>query len=933
MNDQTKTKEELISELQELRQENYSLQEGSKLTELKNEVSNLLLKVAIVDNMSEGVLLVRTNDGVIIYANPSIERMFKVAPNELIGMPISTVNAPTDRNPEEVASEIILHLNTNGYWQGEIQNIRMDGTTFWSHAVVSTFEHPKFGNVWIAIHQDITDSKQLKEILNEKKIHLRDSLELAKLGSYRIDLPTQTIFLSPEMASLFGCEYKAIKLPLEEYRKRFYLPADLEKASKLANSAYTSGTPLNIDSRVIRSDGQMIWVQARSKPMSNGTTILGIVQDITERVQAERALETSENEFELLAESMPQIVWVTRSDGWNIYFNQQWVDYTGLSLEESYGHGWNKPFHPDDQQRARDAWQNAIKNNGKYSLECQLRGKDGIYRWWLIRGIPVIDLNGNILKWFGTCTDIHDIKLVERELIKAKEKAEESENKYKTLFEANTDGITIFRLVGEESPPVIMDMNENAHNMLGYSKDEMLALNPDVLEINITKEKLEKRVYELKTKGFLNFETTLRHKNGCDVNVEIKALIISYKDQPTLMNIVRDISERKLADQELIKAKEKAEESDRLKSAFLANMSHEVRTPMNGIIGFANLLKDSKLSGEEQHEYITIIEKSGARMLNIINDIIDISKIESGQMKLNIVDSNVNDQIEYLYTFFKPEVEHKGMQLVFKNSLLSKESIIQTDREKVFAILTNLIKNAIKYSDKGTIEFGYNLKSKEPAELEFFVMDNGIGIPKDRQEAIFARFIQADIGDKRAFDGAGLGLAITKSYVEMLGGKIWVDSEQGKGSIFYFTLPYNPKFKEIDTSASNVVYNEIINLNKKLKILIAEDDEISEKLLSNAMIKLNKEVLKVKSGIEAVDACRNNLDIDLVLMDIQMPRMDGYEATRLIRQFNMDIIIIAQTAYGLSGDREKAIESGCNDYISKPINTSKLMELIQKYFT
>ena len=152
----------------------------------------------------------------------------------------------------------------------------------------------------------------------------------------------------------------------------------MEKASKLANSAYTSGTPLNIDSRVIRSDGQMIWVQARSKPMSNGTTILGIVQDITERVQAERALETSENEFELLAESMPQIVWVTRSDGWNIYFNQQWVDYTGLSLEESYGHGWNKPFHPDDQQRARDAWQNAIKNKGSYSIECQLRRKDGI---------------------------------------------------------------------------------------------------------------------------------------------------------------------------------------------------------------------------------------------------------------------------------------------------------------------------------------------------------------------------------------------------------------------------------------------------------------------------------------------------------------------------------------------------------------------------
>ena len=268
---------------------------------------------------------------------------------------------------------------------------------------------------------------------------------------------------------------------------------------------------------------------------------------------------------------------------------------------------------------------------------------------------------------------IIQIKQIEKELYKAKEKAEESENKYKTLFDSNTDGITMFRLVGEESPPVIMDMNENAYTMLGFSKDEMLLMNPAELETNVTKENLDKRVYELKTKGFSNFETTLRHKNGCDVNVELKALIISYNNQPALMNIVRDISERKFTEQELIKAKEKAEESDRLKSAFLANMSHEIRTPMNGILGFADLLKDSKLSGEEQQEYISMIEESGARMLNIINDIVDISKIESGQMKVNIGDSNVNQLIDDLYMFFQKEVELKGMKLLTNNSLPSNE--------------------------------------------------------------------------------------------------------------------------------------------------------------------------------------------------------------------------------------------------------------------
>ncbi len=240
--------------------------------------------------------------------------------------------------------------------------------------------------------------------------------------------------------------------------------------------------------------------------------------------------------------------------------------------------------------------------------------------------------------------------------------------------------------------------------------------------------------------------------------------------------------------EELMIAKKKAEDSEQMKLAFLANMSHEIRTPMNGILGFIQLLKKPGVSFENQQRYLSMIEKGGARMLNIINDLIDISKLESGLMGINISETNINEQIDFISTFFRPEVEAKGMHIFANNGLPAAEAVIKTDREKVYAILTNLVKNAIKYCDEGSIEFGYKLKNKF---IEYYVRDTGIGIHQNDLEAIFDRFVQTEASEKREVQGAGLGLSISKGYVEMLGGKIWVESEVGKGSTFYFTIPYS----------------------------------------------------------------------------------------------------------------------------------------------
>ena len=444
---------------------------------------------------------------------------------------------------------------------------------------------------------------------------------------------------------------------------------------------------------------------------------------------------------------------------------------------------------------------------------------------------------------------------------------------------------------------------------------------------------LERQERRKKGEDTYEYEFSILRKNKEIRHVKVSRKEVLWNGTNHYQVINQDITEQKKLTEDLIAAKKKAEESEHLKSAFLANMSHEIRTPMNGILGFAGLLKEPNLTGDEQQEYIAIIEKSGARMLNIINNIVDISKIEAGLMELDIKESNLIEQIEYIYTFFKPEVEAKGLDLRFKNSLNPNEAVIKTDREKVYAILTNLVKNAIKFTSQGSIEFGCGKNAKV---LEFFVRDTGIGIPKDRQEAIFERFIQADIGDKRAFQGAGLGLSITKAYVEMLGGKIWVESEPGEGSTFYFTIPLEIESEEKNlrnnSDSDSLEASQIDPEGSGLKILIVEDDEGSALLISIAIRVFSKVILKAKTGIEAVELCRQNPDLDLILMDIKMPEMDGYQATKEIRKFNNDVIIIAQTAYALSGDREKAIEAGCNNYISKPIKKSQLMLLMQQYF-
>jgi PAS domain S-box-containing protein len=676
---------------------------------------------------------------------------------------------------------------------------------------------------------------------------------------------------------------------------------------------------------------------------SSGKFFTGIVRDITGRKKIEEDLKESER-FLKETQRIANLGTYTFNITANQWESSEILDRIfGIEADADKSmEGWVSIIHPEWQQIMKDYFLNEVVGNRiNFNKEYKIiRKSDQVERW--VHGLGSLKYNdeNQPIILVGAIQDITWRKKAEEEIILAKERAEENERKYR-LSETELKRAQSIAHLGNWQWSLSEDKvtwSDEMYQIFGISRETFTgrlgnaiknAIHPDDLHLV-----LPKNASEFAARKPVEYRIILPDKSIRHIWAEAGETVFDEQGNPVfLTGIAQDITDRKLIEQDLIVSKERAEEGDRLKTAFLANMSHEIRTPMNGILGFASLLKEQKLTGEEQQEYIAIIEKSGVRMLNIINDIVDISKIESGQMNVYISKTNINEQIGFTYNFFRYEAEQKGLQLLFTKSLPASEAIILTDREKVYAILTNLVKNAIKFTPTGVIEFGYHLSN---AVLTFYVKDTGIGIPADRQQAVFDRFIQADIGDKRAFQGAGLGLSISKAYVQMLGGKIWVESEEGKGSTFYFTLPYECESQKYD-SVNEMIYgeqakNEINPDGSGLKILIAEDDDISAKLVALEVKRYEKEILKVSTGVEAVKACRINPDIDLVLMDIKMPEMDGHEATRMIRQFNKEVVIIAQTAYALIGDREKALESGCNDYIAKPFDRVILTTMFEKYF-
>jgi PAS domain S-box-containing protein len=500
----------------------------------------------------------------------------------------------------------------------------------------------------------------------------------------------------------------------------------------------------------------------------------------------------------------------------------------------------------------------------------------------------------------------------------------ESEEKFRRIFE---DHSAVKLLIDPDSGD-IMDANKAAAVYYGWSREELKRMKIEQIN-SLTNDEIKKNIENVISHNRMFFEFRHRLKDGTLRDVEVFSSKIEIGNKNLLHSIIHDITDRKQVEEALIMSKEKAEESDRLKTAFLQNMSHEIRTPMNAIMGFSSLLVENYNNKPKLEKFSGIINLRCNDLLEIINDILDISKIESGQLPLNFESCNLNELFTELTAYFREQQKRNGKELIdfnLKAFCDPSEIGIITDKVKLRQIFINLISNAFKFTESGKIEGGCKYEANQ--NLVFYVSDTGIGIPRDKQDVIFNRFAQLNIGASKLISGTGLGLSIVKGLVELMGGKIWLESEVEKGTTFYFSIPFKI-VKTVHAVQVPVIDSHEYNFSGKT-ILLVDDDHINAYYIKEILYDTGMNIINAESGNDAIQMAISQSP-DLVLMDIRLPDMSGYEAVHQIKQTKPDLLIIAQTAYATNEDKQKALDAGCIDYISKPLKRDLLLYVIKKY--
>lgn len=808
----------------------------------------------------------------------------------------------------------------------------------------------------IGVARDITDNKVSENALKKSEERLNLALQATNLGLWDWNLITNQVYFSPIWFSMIG--YGPNELPqLLDTWTSLQHPEDAKGSmERVMNVIKSREESFEMEFRMKHKNGSYVWIRGMGKAVGedkDGNTIrlTGIHEDISERKHNEQvqqvlfdisnAVGTTHSLDELygkIRESLDRVV-----DTTNCF----------LALYNEASDTLSLPFMEDEKDSftefpARKTLTSFVIRTGEAQLVDNEREKE-LTKIGEIEpvGAACVSWLGVPLKHDGKTIGVFAVQSYNEEVVYTQSDA--------ALLEFASDQIAI-AIERRRQQDDLSITQEKQRRVFESSPDPMIVVDPSAMILDFNSEFLEvfnvepEVVYGQKIFRFIhpddwrrsiqdfnhtweagylkNLEYQIVRPDGIVFDGEASSgAIFSSNGKPeSMVLILKNITERKDAERKILEAKYKAEESDRLKTSFLSNMSHEIRTPMNAIVGFSDLLSDDGLSQDDRKDFIAQINQGADDLMRLIDDIIDIAKIEAGQVNVHIAECFVSELFKELHLMYEQSLKRSGkdeVEMLIQWDWPMTELAVYTDPFRLKQILVNLLGNAVKFTEKGKIVLGIE---DHPEGIRFYVKDSGIGIRNEKQNIIFDRFMQGHETKTKLYGGTGLGLAISKNLTEILGGEIGLDSVSGEGSTFWFILPRNEVPLKYEAAIRAPVSDEKSWEGKK--VLIAEDDHSNYYFLYEALKDTRVEIIWARDGEETLAVFRENKDLDLVLMDINMPHINGYQCARIIKEERPDLPIVAQTAYAMSGEREISKDAGCDEYLSKPIKVTELLATI-----